>query len=83
MSLVARPDPVRASKNADSRRGDLRQSGAEDLARDRATDFAAGKIQPTVSRFLPLSQAIAAKQQAATKHTRGKVGLRIADEPKS
>jgi hypothetical protein len=29
-----------------------------------------------------LSEAIAAQQQAATHHTRGKVVLRVADEPK-
>jgi hypothetical protein len=30
-----------------------------------------------------MSEAIAAQQQAATHHTRGKVVLRISDEPKS
>ena len=43
----------------------------------------AGKIKPAVTQVLPLSEAIAAQQQAATHHTRGKVVLRIADEPKS
>src|SRR5436189_440537 len=42
----------------------------------------AGKIKPIVTQVLPLSEAIAAQQQAATHHTRGKVVLRIADEPK-
>ena len=32
---------------------------------------------------LTLSGAIAAEQQAATHHTRGKVVLRVADDPKS
>jgi NADPH:quinone reductase-like Zn-dependent oxidoreductase len=35
-----------------------------------------------VTQVLPLSQAIAAQQQAATHHTRGKVVLRIANDPK-
>ncbi len=43
----------------------------------------AGKIKPIVTQVLPLSQAIAAQQQAATHHTRGKVVLRIADDPRS
>jgi hypothetical protein len=36
-----------------------------------------------VTQVLPLSEAIAAEQQAATHHTRGKVVLQISDEPKS
>ena len=43
----------------------------------------AGKIKPTVTQVLPLSDAVKAQQQAATHHTRGKVVLRIADEPKA
>jgi NADPH:quinone reductase-like Zn-dependent oxidoreductase len=42
----------------------------------------AGKIKPIVTQVLPMSEAIVAQQQAATHHTRGKVVLRIADEPK-
>jgi NADPH:quinone reductase-like Zn-dependent oxidoreductase len=42
----------------------------------------AGKIKPVVTKVLPLSEAISAEQQAETHHTRGKVVLRIADEPK-
>ena len=43
----------------------------------------AGKIKPIVTEVLPLTDAVKAQQQAATHHTRGKVVLRIADEPKS
>ncbi len=43
----------------------------------------AGKIKPVVTKVLPLTEAIAAEQQAETHHTRGKVVLRIADEPKA
>jgi NADPH:quinone reductase-like Zn-dependent oxidoreductase len=42
----------------------------------------AGKIKPVVTEVLPLGDAVKAQQQAATHHTRGKVVLRIADEPK-
>ena len=42
-----------------------------------------GKIKPIVTQVLPLSEAVAAQQQAATHHTRGKVVLRVADEPKA
>src|SRR6266536_2750941 len=42
-----------------------------------------GKIKPIVSQVLPLTDAPKADAQAATHHTRGKIVLRIADEPKS
>jgi NADPH:quinone reductase-like Zn-dependent oxidoreductase len=43
----------------------------------------AKKIRPVVSQELPLAEATRALQQAATHHTRGKIVLKIADEPKS
>jgi NADPH:quinone reductase-like Zn-dependent oxidoreductase len=42
-----------------------------------------GKIKPIVSQVLPLTDASKADAQAATHHTRGKIVLKIADEPKS
>jgi NADPH:quinone reductase-like Zn-dependent oxidoreductase len=81
MSLVARPDPTEIRKR------DIRGAAisvhpdAEDLA-EIARLIDAGKIKPIVAQVLPLSEAIAAQRQAATHHTRGKVVLRIADEPK-
>jgi NADPH:quinone reductase-like Zn-dependent oxidoreductase len=41
------------------------------------------KIKPIVTQVLPLSDAVKAHEQAATKHTRGKIVLKIAEEPKS
>jgi len=43
----------------------------------------AGKIKPIVSQALPLTDAAKADEQAETHHTRGKIVLKIADEPKS
>jgi len=43
----------------------------------------AGKIKPIVSQVLPLTEAVKAMQQAETHHTRGKLVLKIAEEPKS
>jgi NADPH:quinone reductase-like Zn-dependent oxidoreductase len=40
------------------------------------------KIQPIVTQVLPLNEAARALRQAATHHTRGKVVLKVADEPK-
>jgi NADPH:quinone reductase-like Zn-dependent oxidoreductase len=42
-----------------------------------------GKIKPIVSQVLPLTDAAKADAQAATHHTRGKIVLKIAEEPKS
>jgi len=41
----------------------------------------AKKIRPLVSQVLPLSEARKAHEQAATGHTRGKIVLKVADEP--
>jgi len=41
-----------------------------------------GKIKPVVSQVLPLTDAAKADAQAETHHTRGKIVLKIADEPK-
>ena len=42
----------------------------------------AGKIKPIVSQVMPLTEAAKADAQAETHHTRGKIVLKIADEPK-
>jgi NADPH:quinone reductase-like Zn-dependent oxidoreductase len=82
MSLVARPDPAELKKYGIRGAGISVHPDAEDLT-EIAQLIDAGKIKPIVTQVLPLSEAIAAQQQAATHHTRGKVVLRIAEEPKS
>jgi NADPH:quinone reductase-like Zn-dependent oxidoreductase len=82
MSLVARPDPAELKKYGIRGAGISAHPDAADLA-EIAQLIDGGKIKPIVTQVLPLSEAIAAQQQAATHHTRGKVVLRIADEPKS
>ncbi|MDP9099265.1 MAG: NADP-dependent oxidoreductase [Verrucomicrobiota bacterium] len=42
----------------------------------------AGKIKPVVSQVIPLAEAVKATEQAETHHTRGKLVLKIAEEPK-
>jgi NADPH:quinone reductase-like Zn-dependent oxidoreductase len=81
MSLVARPDPAEIKKRGIRGAGISVHRDAEDLA-EIARLIDAGKVKPIVTQVLPLSEAIAAQRQAATHHTRGKVVLRIADEPK-
>jgi NADPH:quinone reductase-like Zn-dependent oxidoreductase len=82
MSLVARPDPVELKKHEIRGAGISVHPDAEDLT-EIAQLIDAGKIKPALTQVRPLSEAIAAQQQAATHHTRGKVVLRIADDPKS
>ena len=41
------------------------------------------KIKPIVSQVLPLAEAVKAFEQAETHHTRGKIVLKVADEPKN
>jgi NADPH:quinone reductase-like Zn-dependent oxidoreductase len=82
MSLVARPDPVQLEKHGIRGAAISVHSDAGDLT-EIARLIDAGKLKPIVTQVLPLSEAIAAQQQAATHHTRGKIVLRIADEPKN
>jgi NADPH:quinone reductase-like Zn-dependent oxidoreductase len=81
MSLVARPDPAEIKKRGIRGASISVHPDAEDLT-EIARLVDAGKIKPIVTQVLPLSEAIAAQRQAATHHTRGKVVLRIADDPK-
>jgi NADPH:quinone reductase-like Zn-dependent oxidoreductase len=82
MSLVARPDPAELQKHGIRGAGIASHPDANDLA-EIAQLIDAGKIKPMVTQVLPLTDAVKAQQQAATHHTRGKVVLRIADEPKT
>jgi NADPH:quinone reductase-like Zn-dependent oxidoreductase len=41
------------------------------------------KLKPIVTQELPLSEGVRALEQAATHHTRGKIVLKVADEPKN
>jgi NADPH:quinone reductase-like Zn-dependent oxidoreductase len=41
------------------------------------------KLKPMVTEELPLSEGVRALKQAATHHTRGKIVLKVADEPKA
>jgi NADPH:quinone reductase-like Zn-dependent oxidoreductase len=81
MSLVARPDPAECATRGIRAAAISVHPNAEDLT-EIARLIDTGKIKPVVTEVLPLSEAIAAERQAETHHTRGKLVLRIADEPK-
>jgi NADPH:quinone reductase-like Zn-dependent oxidoreductase len=82
MSLVAQPDPAELKKRGIRGASISSHPDAKDLA-EIAQLVDTGKIKPIVTQVRPLSEAVAAQQQAATHHTRGKVVIRIADDPKS
>jgi NADPH:quinone reductase-like Zn-dependent oxidoreductase len=81
MSLVARPDPAELQKHGIRGAGISSHADAGDLT-EVAQLIDAGKIKPVVTEVLPLTDAVKAQQQAATHHTRGKVVLRVAEDPK-
>src|SRR6266581_3744505 len=81
MSLVARPDRVELQKHGIRGASISVHPDTADLT-EIAQLVDAGKIKPVVTEVVPLSDAVKAQQQAATHHTRGKIVLRIADEPK-
>jgi len=82
ISLVALPDRAELQKRGVHGAAMSVHPDAEDLTQI-AHLIDHGKIKPVVTQVLPLSEAVAAQQQAATHHTRGKVVLRVADEPKA
>src|SRR5947208_11754152 len=68
MSLVARPDSAELGKRGIRAAAISVHPDTKDLA-ELARLIDAGKIKPVVSQILPLNDAIAAQQQAATHHT--------------
>jgi NADPH:quinone reductase-like Zn-dependent oxidoreductase len=81
-TIVARPDPAQLEKYGI--RGSSVWShpdGNELLEITKLIE--AGKIKPVVGEVMPLADAVKASQQAETHHTRGKIVLKIADEPRN
>jgi NADPH:quinone reductase-like Zn-dependent oxidoreductase len=81
VSLVARPDPAELEKH-----GIRGEALSVDPNSDELTAIGKlidqKKINVIVSQTFPLSEARKAQEQVATGHTRGKIVLKIADEPK-
>jgi NADPH:quinone reductase-like Zn-dependent oxidoreductase len=81
-TIVARPDQAQLSKYGIRGSSIASHPDGNELA-EITKLIEAGKIKPVVSQVLPLTNAIKASQQAETHHTRGKLVLKIAEEPKS
>ena len=80
-TLVSRLDQAELDKHGIRGESISVVPNAEELA-EIGKLIDAGKIKVIVSQTFPLADAIKGLQQAATGHTRGKIVLKVADEPK-
>ena len=80
-TIVARPDPAQLEKYGIRGASVWSHPDANELA-EITNLIEAGKIKPIVSQVLPLADAVKASEQAETHHTRGKIVLKIAEEPR-
>src|SRR3954447_4250595 len=81
MSLVARPDQEQLDKYGIRGSSIFGHPDGNELA-EITKLIEAGKIKPIVTEVVPLAESVKALQQAATHHTRGKIVIKIAEEPK-
>jgi NADPH:quinone reductase-like Zn-dependent oxidoreductase len=79
-TLVARPDQAQLDKYGIRGTSIFGKPDGNELA-EITKLIEAGKIKPIVSQVLPLTDAVKAVQQAETHHTRGKLVLKIAQDP--
>lgn len=80
-TLVARPDQAQLDKYGIRGSSIFGKPDGNELA-EITKLIETGKIKPIVSQVIPVADAVKATKQAATHHTRGKLVLRIAEEPK-
>jgi len=80
-SLVARPDPTELKTHGIRGASISVEPNSSELA-EIGKLIDEKKIKVIVSQTFPLSEAIKAQEQVATGHTRGKIVLKVADEPK-
>jgi NADPH:quinone reductase-like Zn-dependent oxidoreductase len=80
-TIVSRPDPAQLEKFGIRGSSVWSHPDGNELA-EITKLIEAGKIKPVIGQVLPLTEAIKASQQAETHHTRGKLVLKIAEEPK-
>jgi NADPH:quinone reductase-like Zn-dependent oxidoreductase len=81
VSIVARPNQAELDKYGIRGTALSVEPNSEELA-EIGQLIDEKKIKVIVSRTFPLSEAMKAQEQVATGHTRGKIVLKVADEPK-
>src|SRR4051812_29042458 len=80
-TIVSRPDQAQLDKYGIRGTSISSHPDGNELA-EITKLIEAGKIKSIVSQVIPLAEAVKAAQQAETHHTRGKIVLKIAEEPK-
>jgi NADPH:quinone reductase-like Zn-dependent oxidoreductase len=81
VTITGRPDPAELQKHGISGSSMMAHPDAEVL--DHLTKLIEEKkVKPIVSETLPLAEAAKAHQQIETRHTRGKIVLKVADAAK-
>ena len=81
-TLISRADPAELEKRGIRGAPVFSHPDANELT-EITKLIDAGKIKPIVSQVLGLTDAAKADAQAETHHTRGKIVVKIADEPKT
>jgi NADPH:quinone reductase-like Zn-dependent oxidoreductase len=81
VSIVATPDHAELDKRGIRGESISVEPNSGELA-EIGKLIDAGKINVIVSQTFPLADAAKAQEQVATGHTRGKIILKVADEPK-
>lgn len=81
VSIAGRPDPAELEKRGIHGASISVEPNADELA-EIGKLIDQKKINVIVSQTFPLSEAAKAQEQVATGHTRGKIVLKVADEPK-
>jgi NADPH:quinone reductase-like Zn-dependent oxidoreductase len=81
VSIVARPNQAELDKYGIRGTALSVEPNSEELA-EIGQLIDEKKIKVIVSRTFPLSEAMKAQEQVATGHTRGKIVLKVGDEPK-
>jgi NADPH:quinone reductase-like Zn-dependent oxidoreductase len=81
VSIVGDPDPAELEKHGIHGASISVEPNSSELA-EIAKLINEKKIKVIVSQTLPLSEALKAHEHVATGHTRGKIVLKVADEPK-
>jgi NADPH:quinone reductase-like Zn-dependent oxidoreductase len=82
VSITGDPDPAECGKRGILCSGVMAHPDANVL-QELTKLIEANKITPIVSQTFPLAEAAKAHQQIETRHTRGKIVLQVAPEPKS
>jgi NADPH:quinone reductase-like Zn-dependent oxidoreductase len=80
VSIVSRCDPTELQKRGIHGASLSSHPDANELA-EITKLIEDNKLKPIVTEVLPLTEAATADAQAATHHTRGKLVLKVADEP--